>query len=130
MGSKKYLYAFTDGGARKWAVVFRSGGGVHSQYGDLHETANNDDTESMAILKACEYAEGVGGNWRIVTDSQAIIDKVMGNCANATRNPNVNGIKNVMDRVNSSPKACSISLMWMRRMSEPEMVEADRLCKE
>jgi len=124
-----YSYAFCDGGKRKCAVVYRWHGADKSCVSFLNENAKNDDTESLAVLRACEFAEKAGGNWIIVTDSRAVIKKIEGG-TNATRQPNINGIKNILKRVNEKRTPCSIHVRWARRLSEPEMVEADRLCRE
>ena len=119
---------YCDGGKTKWCVVFEGGETWFS--GHLHETAINDDTESAAILNACRHAEEHSGNWVVITDSQAVIDKVRGNCANATKNPNIAGIRNILKRAKESPLPVSIELKWMKRLSTPEMRRADEGCRE
>jgi len=129
VGSKDYKYAFCDGGKTKSAVVYKHPGALRVSVAPHKLGSTNDDTESAAILKACESARELGGNWIIVTDSRAILRKIDGG-TNATGQPNVNGIRRILKEVNESNGPDSIQIKWMKRLSTPEMVEADRLCKE
>lgn len=122
---------YTDGGLEKFAIVVveddRRTYEVVSTYG-MSVTTTNDDTEGSAILAACEYVKGHPGNWIIITDSKAIIDKIRGG-TNATRNPSINGIKNILKEVNTSPDPISIEIKWQKRLSDEHMKYVDGLCR-
>jgi ribonuclease HI len=131
-GGPKYVYIYTDGGASKWAfVVVKDGAIVHEASGafGIPESTTNDDTESEGIFRAAQYAAGNPGNYILVTDSQAMIAKINGNAANATRNPNIAGIRNLLKEINESPAPVSFVLRWERRLSNEFMKRADALCK-
>ncbi|MDR2768581.1 MAG: hypothetical protein LBB82_09690 [Treponema sp.] len=131
-GGGKYAYIYTDGGREKWAfVVVRDGAPVHEASGvfGISASTNNDDTESEGILRAAQYAAEHPGNYILITDSQAIIAKVNGEAVNATRNPNIAGIRNLMKEIRQSPAPVSFSLRWEKRVSNEFMKRVDALCK-
>jgi ribonuclease HI len=126
------VYIYTDGGKSKWAfVVVKDGVIIHEASGvfGIPPSTTNDDTESEGILRAAQYAAGNPGNYILVTDSQAMIAKINGNVANATRNPNINGIRNLLKEINESPAPVSFSLRWEKRISNEFMKRVDALCK-
>ena len=132
MPSKKYLHIYTDGGPEKWAfVVVRDNGIIHEEWGTfgISASTSNDDTESEGIFRAMQYAKGHPGNYILTTDSQAIIAKVNGNVANASKNPNIRGIQTLLKEFNESPLPVSFSIRWEKRISNGFMKRADFLCK-
>jgi ribonuclease HI len=132
LSGSKYGYIYTDGGKSKWAfVVVKDGVIVHEESGTFGISASttNDDTESEGILHAAQYAVHNPGNYILVTDSQAMIAKINGDVANATRNPNIAGIRNLLKNLNESPAPVSFSLRWEKRLSNAFMKRADALCK-
>jgi ribonuclease HI len=94
---------------------------------DTGISKKNDDTESEAILHACVYAFANPSNWVVYTDSKAIIDKIERRVANATKNPNINGIRKILDRCKSSPLPVSIEIKWKARCSDQYMRQIDAL---
>ena len=131
MPLKKYVYIYTDGGPEKWAfVVVRDGLIIHEESGTfgLSASTSNDDTESEGIFRAMQYAKGHPDNYILTTDSQAIIAKVNGSVANATRNPNIRGIQTLLKEFKDSPLPVSFSIKWEKRLSNEFMKRADSLC--
>jgi ribonuclease HI len=113
-------------------VVVKDNAIIHEESGrfGISASTNNDDTESEGILRALRYAKLYPGNYILVTDSQAILDKVNGNVANATKNPNIQGIKNMLREFKESPLPVSFVIKWERRISNGFMKRVDALCKE
>jgi ribonuclease HI len=133
MASKHYLYMYTDGGLEKWAfVVVKDNAIIHEESGKfgIAPSTTNEDTESEGIFRALQYAKLHPGNYILVTDSQAIIDKLNGNAANATKNPNIQGIKKILKEFKESPLPVSFTIKWERRISNDFMKRVDALCKE
>ncbi|MDR1388421.1 MAG: hypothetical protein LBJ31_00395 [Treponema sp.] len=131
-GNSRYVYLYPDGGREKWAfIAVKDGIIVHEESGvfGLRASTTNDDTESEGILRAAQYAASHPANYILVTDSQAMIAKINGTAANATGNPNIAGIKNLLREINDSPAPGSFSLRWERRVSNQFMKRADALCK-
>ncbi|MDR1899693.1 MAG: hypothetical protein LBQ55_06785 [Treponema sp.] len=131
-GGQKYVYIYTDGGASKWAfVVVKDDVIVHEASGafGISASTTNDDTESEGIFRAAQYAAGHPENYILVTDSQAMIAKINGSVANATRNPNIAGIRNLLKEINESPAPVSFALRWEKRLSNEFMKRVDALCK-
>ncbi|MDR2471799.1 MAG: hypothetical protein LBD09_06810 [Treponema sp.] len=129
--ASKYVYIYTDGGREKWAfVVVKEGSIVHEESGafGIAPTTSNDDTESEGIFRALRYAKEHPDNYILVTDSQAIIDKVNGNAANVTRNPNIQGIRTILREFRESPLPESFAIRWEKRISNPFMKRVDALC--
>jgi ribonuclease HI len=106
-------------------VVVHEASGVFG----LSASTSNGDTGSEGILRAVRYAAEHPGNYLLVTDSQAIIAKVNGEAANATGNPNIAGIRNVLKKIRESPAPVSFSLRWERRGSSEFMKRVDALYK-
>ena len=132
MPSKKYLHIYTDGGPEKWAfVVVRDNGIIHEEWGTfgISASTSNDDTESEGIFRAMQYAKGHPGNYILTTDSQAIIAKVNGNVANATKNPNIKGIQTLLKELKESHLPVSVAIKWEKRISNEFMKRVDFLCK-
>ena len=132
MASKKYVYIYTDGGTEKWAfVVVKDGKIIHEESGvfGLAISTNNDDTESEGIFRAVQYAKNNPANYILTTDSQAIINKVNGNVANVTKNPNIRGIQTLLNEIQESHLPISFSLRWEKRLSNEFMKRADLLCR-
>jgi ribonuclease HI len=104
---------------------------IHEESGKFGISASttNEDTESEGIFRALQYAKLYPGNYILVTDSQAIIDKLNGNAANATKNPNIQGIKNILKEFKESPLPVSFTIKWERRISNDFMKRVDALCK-
>jgi ribonuclease HI len=130
-GSNKYIYIYTDGGTEKWAfVVVKDNKIMYEESGvfGISASTSNDDTESEGIFRAVQYAKEHPGNYILVTDSQAIIAKINGNTANATRNPNINGIKKILKEFYESPAPVSFSIKWEKRLSNEFMKRVDFLC--
>jgi len=127
--SGDYSYAYCDGGKTKSAVVYKWHGATKSLVVPNSIGATNDCTEAVAILRACEHAEKAGGNWIVITDSRAALNKIDGG-TNATGEPSINGIKRILERVNGSHGPNSIQLRWMKRRGTQEMIMADELCRE
>jgi len=128
----KYTYIYTDGGKEKWAfVVVKNDKIIHEESGvfGISASTNNDDTESEGIFRAVKYAKEHPANYILVTDSQAIIAKINGNAANATRNPNINGIKKMLKEFAESPEPVSFSVKWEKRLSNEFMKRVDFLCE-
>ena len=132
MPSKKYINIYTDGGPEKWAyVVVKNNEIIFEESGTfgLSASTSNDDTESEGILRALQYSRAHPDNYIITTDSQAVIAKVKGNAANATRNPNIRGIQTLLKEFSCSPLPVSISIKWEKRLSNEFMKRADELCR-
>jgi ribonuclease HI len=132
MASRHYSYIYTDGGLEKWAfVVVKDKTIIHEESGTfgISASTNNDDTESEGIFRALQYAKEKPGNYILVTDSQAMIDKINGNAANVTKNPNIPGIKNMLREIKESPLPVSFAIKWEKRISNEFMKRADALCK-
>jgi ribonuclease HI len=132
MPSKKYVYIYTDGGKEKWAfVVVKDNAIIHEESGTfgISASTNNDDTESEGIFRALQYAQKRPDNYILITDSQAIIAKVNGNVANATRNPNIRGIQTLLKEFKESPLPVSFSIKWEKRLSNDFMKRVDALCR-
>ena len=130
-GSNKYIYIYTDGGLEKWAfIVVKDDKIIYEESGvfGISASTSNDDTESEGILRAIRYAKEHPGNYILVTDSKAIIAKVNGNTANATRNPNINGIRKILKEFKESLAPVSFSIKWKRRLSNEFMKRVDSLC--
>jgi ribonuclease HI len=133
VASRHYSYIYTDGGLEKWAfVVVKDNAIVHEESGKFGISASttNEDTESEGIFRALQYAKLYPGNYILVTDSQAIIDKLNGNVANATKNPNIQGIKNLLKEFKESPLPVSFTIRWEKRISNDFMKRVDTLCKK
>ena len=133
MPSRKYIYMYTDGGPEKWAfVVARDNIIIHEESGKfgISASTSNDDTESEGIFRALQYAQAHPANYILTTDSQAIIAKVNGNAANATRNPNIRGIQTILKEFKESPEPVSFAIKWEKRLSNEFMKRADFLCRE
>jgi ribonuclease HI len=127
----KYVYIYTDGGKEKWAfVVVKDNKIIFEESGlfGISVSTSNDDTESEGIFRAVQYAKEHPGNYILITDSQAIIAKINGNTANATRNPNINGIKKILKEFNESQAPVSFSVKWEKRLSNEFMKRVDFLC--
>jgi len=132
MSSQKYAYIYTDGGPEKWAfVVVKENTIIHEESGTfgISASTSNDDTESEGIFRALQYAKERPDNYILTTDSQAILAKVNGNAANATRNPNIRGIQTLLKEFKESPLPVSFSLKWEKRISNEFMKRADALCR-
>jgi len=132
MPSGKYIYIYTDGGPEKWAfIVVKDEKIVYEESGifGLRASTSNDDTESEGIFRAIQYAKENPGNYILTTDSQAIIAKINGNVANATRNPNIRGIQALLKEFKESQLPVSFSIKWEKRLSNEYMQRADALCK-
>ena len=132
MPSKKYTYIYTDGGSEKWAfVVVRDNTIIHEASGTfgISASTNNDDTESEGIFRALQYAKDHPDNYILTTDSQAMIAKLNGNIANATKNPNIRGIQTILKEFKDSPLPISFSIKWEKRISNEYMKRADLLCR-
>jgi ribonuclease HI len=129
--ANKYIYIYTDGGTEKWAfVVVKDNKIIFEESGvfGISASTSNDDTESEGIFRAVQYAKEHPGNYILVTDSQAIIAKINGNAANATRNPNINGIKKMLKEFSESRAPVSFSIKWEKRLSNEFMKRVDSLC--
>jgi len=129
--SNKYTCIYTDGGKEKWAfVVVKNDRIIYEESGvfGISVSTSNDDTESEGIYRAVKYAREHPANYILVTDSQAIIAKINGKAANATRNPNINGIKKMLKEFAESPEPVSFSVKWEKRLSNEFMKRVDFLC--
>ena len=132
MPPKKYVYIYTDGGTEKWAfVVVKDNAIIFEESGSfgISASTSNDDTESEGIFRALQYAKDHPDNYILTTDSQAIVAKVKGNTANATRNPNIRGIQTLLKEFNCSPLPVSLSIKWEKRLSNEFMKRVDMLCR-
>jgi len=132
MPSGKYIYIYTDGGPEKWAfVVVKDAKIFYEESGvfGISASTSNDDTESEGIFRAIQYAKEHPDNYILTTDSQAIIAKINGNVANATRNPNIRGIQTLLKEFKESQLPVSFSIKWDKRLSNEFMQRADALCK-
>ncbi|MDR0475821.1 MAG: hypothetical protein LBH43_19405 [Treponema sp.] len=130
--SEKYVYLYTDGGPEKWAfVVVKNSRIIYEDSGTfgLSASTSNDDTESEGIFRAMQYAKDHPDNYILTTDSQAIIAKINGTVANATRNPNIRGIQTILREFKESPEPVSFSVKWEKRLSNDFMKRADFLCR-
>ncbi|MDR2485823.1 MAG: hypothetical protein LBD55_10555, partial [Treponema sp.] len=58
-----------------------------------------------------------------------IIDKVNGNTANVTKNPNIQGIRTLLKEFRESPLPVSFALPWEKRLSTAFMKRVDALCR-
>ena len=133
MSSKKYVYIYTDGGPEKWAfLAVRDNNIIHEESGvfGLSASTSNDDTESEGIFRALQYAKDHPDNYILVTDSQAIIAKVNGNVANATKNPNIKGIQSLLKEFKESLLPVSFTIKWEKRISNEFMKRVDSLCRK
>ena len=133
MSSGKYTYIYTDGGPEKWAfVVVKDEKIFYEESGifGIVASTSNDDTESEGIFRALRYAKEHPDNYILTTDSQAIIAKVNGNAANATKNPNIRGIQTLLKEFKESQLPISFSIKWEKRLANKFMKRADELCKK
>jgi len=133
MPSNKYTYIYTDGGTEKWAfVVVKDDRIIHEESGTfgISASTNNDDTESEGIFRALQYAKDNPANYILTTDSQAMIAKINGNVANATKNPNIRGIQTLLREFKESPEPVSFYIKWEKRISNDFMKRVDTLCKK
>ena len=127
----KYVNIYTDGGLEKWAfVVVKDNKIIHEESGvfGISASTSNDDTESEGIFRAIQYAKEHPANYILVTDSQAMIAKINRNMANITRNPNINGIRNILKEFKESQAPVSFSIKWEKRLSNEFMKRVDFLC--
>ena len=130
--SKKYVHIYTDGGREKWAfVVVRDSKIIHEESGvfGIFTSTCNDDTESEGIIRALQYAKTHPDNYILTTDSRAVIEKINGNVANVTRNPNIPGIQTMLKEFKDSLLPVSFSIKWEKRLSNDYMKRVDALCK-
>jgi ribonuclease HI len=119
----KTIEIYTDGGVYdflnlcKWAIYVPSKD--HIEKGTFPGSGSYDveRAESFAILKACEYALNNLGNYTLLTDSRSVLDKIQNRVSNATKNPDIVGIKNLIKKINSNPGPCSLNLKFLRRRS-------------
>ena len=138
MGTKsKKLY--TDGGyfedARllKWAFVEVSGNvETHREAGEVpfagNGAANVESAEVEALRRAVDYADSHPGNYEVVPDSRAVLDKVFGNVSNATGNPHVNYLRATAKKINDSPLPVSLTFKYRGRRSDEWAKLVDDLC--
>jgi len=127
----KFINIYTDGGLEKWAfVVVKDNKIIHEESGifGISVSTSNDDTESEGIFRAIQYAKEHPANYILVTDSQAMIAKINRNMANITRNPNINGIRNILKEFKESQAPVSFSIKWEKRLSNEFMKRVDFLC--
>ena len=132
MPSKKYMHIYTDGGPEKWAfVVVIDNKIIHEESGifGISASTSNDDTESEGIFRALQYAKNHLGNYILTTDSQAMIAKINGHVANATKNPNIRGIQTLLKEFRESILPVSVSIKWEKRISNDFMKRVDFLCR-
>ncbi|MDR2701881.1 MAG: hypothetical protein LBB72_05570 [Spirochaetaceae bacterium] len=133
MLSEKYVYIFTDGGKEKWAfVVVKDNLIIHEESGTfgISASTSNDDTESVGIFRALQYAKGHPDNYILTTDSQAVLAKINGNAVNVTKNPNIRGIQSLLREFKESPLPVSFTIKWEKRISNNFMKRVDVLCRE
>lgn len=133
-----YITIYTDGSwhAKKrfgrWAyIVVKNEKVIDSHYGYTEPThrAPIELAESTALLNACQYCKENKGNYIIITDSKTCVEKINKNCANASGQPNIKGIQNILNEFKNSIEPISLSIKFKKRNSNKFMVEVDRLSK-
>jgi ribonuclease HI len=136
--AKKYLQIYTDGGCYKelnivkWSfiVVENNEDIIQSGTGTLSASGGFDveRAESEALYRALVFCKENPDNYRIYTDSRSVLDKIENKVNNATRNPHIKGIQEILVQIKNSPYPCSVSLNWCKRRSNKWMQEVDDRC--
>jgi ribonuclease HI len=73
--------------------------------------------ESEAFYNACQFISNHPNNYVIYSDSRSFIDKIQKRCSNATKNPHVKYIQNLIAQIKGSPLPQSLVIKWKPRRS-------------
>ena len=136
MNNKKYLNIYCDGGVYShlnkclWGFIITDNNDhVLSQSGILNGSGGFDveRAESEAIFQALKYCWEYKNNYKLYTDSKSVLDKIENKVPNATKNPNINGIQELIKRIQTSLDPCSVTLYYCKRRSNEWMRKVDDL---
>ena len=132
---KKYLSIYTDGGVYKelnlvkWAfiIVENNENIIYAEEGELNSSGGSDveRAESEAIFKALNYCLNNFDNYQLFTDSRSVLDKIENRVPNATKNPHIKSIQEILKKIKNTPDPCSVSLHYCKRRSSKWMCEID-----
>jgi ribonuclease HI len=135
---KKYLEIYCDGGYYKelnlvkWAflIIENNEDILYSESGSLNGSGGFDveRAESEAIFKALYYCREFKGNYILYTDSRSVLDKIENKVPNATKNPRIAGIQNLIKDIRECHLPSSIALKYFKRRSNKWMQEVDDRC--
>lgn len=133
-----YITIYTDGSYNsknrycRWAyIVVKDNNIILEDFGFLSPTSRNNVelAESTALMRACTYCKEHKGNYVIITDSKACYDKIHKNCNNVSRQPNIKGIQNIVEEINTSIEPISITIKFKKRCSNEYMIRVDELSR-
>jgi ribonuclease HI len=135
-----YLNISCDGGVYEkenlitWAYVITDNKSiVHQDSGSMNGGGehwhNVEIAESEAIYKACEFCNNYRHNYKIYTDSQAVLDKIQGKVPNATKNSRIKAIQNILKEFKESPSPCSLTIQYKPRCSDDSSTYVHNLTK-
>jgi len=134
---KKRIGFYVDGSynkemnSYKWAVIRVENDKITNEWwGERNATGKADVewAESDAIMFACNQAT-FNNNYIIYTDSKSVIDKVTKRVPNATKNPNIAGIRNMLNCYKRSVLPISLEFQHMKRCSNSFMKRVDKLMR-
>jgi ribonuclease HI len=141
VSKKDYRYVFCDGGVYenlrlvKWAfVVVSMDYELYHKFGTVpysgNHTANVENAEAQAIYEAFLYIKENPGNYVVMSDSQAMIDKIQKKVSNATRHPHVKAIQNMIEEIKYQPAPTSAVLKYHKRRSDKWSCYIDDVCNK
>jgi ribonuclease HI len=84
--------------------------------------------EATAMKEAIDWVRENPGNYVLITDSKSLIEKIKGNCSNATKDPTVPYVRRTMEEFRRSPMPISFELRWAPRRSDDSMRTVDDWC--
>ena len=139
MGSKN-ITIYCDGGCYdatrevNWAFVVVKDNKIINElfgscpYGGNHN-ANVESAEAHAVWEALAWCTEHEGNYILCTDSRSMLDKIEGKVPNATKQPMVKAIQNMLDYHKKSPKPISATIKYVKRRSNEFSKRVDDLCE-
>lgn len=89
-----------------------------------------EEAESEAILQALSYCNIFIDNYTIHTDSRSVLDKIENKVPNATANPRIKAIQNLIKLINESPHPQSVTIKYCKRRSNRGMQFVDDLVEK
>jgi ribonuclease HI len=133
------IQIYTDGGVFqdrneiKWAfVAVENDDVVWKQAGTMAcGGKHNEDVEraeSEALYQACQRISQHVNNYVIYSDSRSFIDKIQKRCSNATKNPHVKYIQELLSQIKGTPLPYSLTIKWKPRRSDRWSKYVDDLC--
>jgi ribonuclease HI len=133
-----YTELYTDGSYNEklnkvtWGFIVVKDGIISYEANGSMPAAHKADVErgeSAAILEACKHAKKYRGNYRLYTDSKSVINKIGNRVPNATRNPDIAGIQNILRSFRESMRPESLVIEYHRRCSDKFSEHVDSLCR-